>query len=145
MRPIFPVEFQLYIIANESHSQATLSRRTSFVKRYTKISLMVNKSTESLLSYKIGSSYGNAPWCEEVFGYSGGSRGGGPGGQDPLKLENWTPVCPPPFLLVNLIWTPPPLSKILDPPLGYHATRFPDSVSSGASDKPPSDKCPFLV
>ena len=58
--------------------------------------------------------------------------GGGPGGQDPPfvprcrlfnigpKIE--PPSAPPPFLLVDLIWTP--LSKILDPPLHTHLLKY---------------------
>ena len=60
-----------------------------------------------------------------------GGSGGGAGGPDPpfgprYRLFNIGPkvgpLLPPParppfFLLVDLRWTPPPFSKILDPPL----------------------------
>ena len=67
--------------------------------------------------------------------------GGGAGGPDPpppfgplCRLFNIgpkiRPTPEPPFLLADLRWTPPPLLKILDPPLGSHTTWVPALNSS---------------
>ena len=62
--------------------------------------------------------------CRGLFSKGGSRGGGGPGGLDPPFVPRYRlfnigpkigPPSGPPFLLVDLIWTP--LSKILDPPL----------------------------
>ena len=74
-------------------------------------------------------------------GGGGGGGGGGRGSEPPpppfgplCRLFNIGPkIRPtpgPPFLLADLRWTPPPLLKILDPPLGSHTTWVPALNSS---------------
>ena len=69
----------------------------------------------------------------------GGSRGSPPPFVPRCRLFNIGPkIGPPsgpPFLLVDLIWTPPPLSKILDPPCENASSIQDLKISTIKADK----------